>query len=115
MSSLAPLLTITAPKPSSSSIAQPGWQGIFKRLPSLFSEETVSLKKTPSRLRAYPNNRLVMRPSEKSEAKAAGQKCLAAGRRASPEVVFSTLRTFLADNAGIGLPLGIERVIWIGS
>ena len=48
-----------------------------------------------------------MRPSEKFEAKAAGQKC-------SPEVVFSTLRTFLADNAGIGLPLGIERVIWIG-
>jgi len=43
-----------------------------------------------------------------SEAKAAGQKC-------SPEVVFSTLRTFLADNAGIGLPLGIEQVIWIGS
>jgi len=42
------------------------------------------------------------------EAKAAGQKC-------SPEVVFSTLRTFLTDNAGIGLPLGIERVIWIGS
>ncbi len=30
-------------------------------------------------------------------------------------VVFSTLRTFLAGNAGIGLPLGIERVIWIGS
>ncbi len=30
-------------------------------------------------------------------------------------VVFSTLRTFLADNAGIELPLGIERVIWIGS
>jgi len=26
-------------------------------------------------LRAYPNNRVVMRPSEKSEAKAAGQKC----------------------------------------
>jgi len=25
------------------------------------------------------------------------------------------LRTFLADNAGIGLPLGIERVIRIGS
>jgi len=47
-------------------------------------------------LRAYPNNRVVMRPSEKSEAKAAGQKC-------SPDVVFSTLRTFLADNAGIGL------------
>jgi len=60
------------------------------------------------RIRAYPNNRVVMRPSEKFEAKAAGQKC-------SPEVVFSTLRTFLADNAGIGLPLGIERVIRIGS
>jgi hypothetical protein len=30
-------------------------------------------------------------------------------------VVFSTSRTFLADNAGIGLPLGIERVIRIGS
>ncbi len=60
------------------------------------------------KLRAYPNNRVVMRPSEKFEAKAAGQKW-------SPEVVFSTLRTFLADNAGIGLPLGIERVIWIGS
>ncbi len=27
-----------------------------------------------SRRRAYPNDRLVMRPSEKSEAKAAGQK-----------------------------------------
>ncbi|HUU20610.1 MAG TPA: hypothetical protein VMW72_25915 [Sedimentisphaerales bacterium] len=47
-------------------------------------------------LRAYPNNRVVMRPSEKFEAKAAGQKC-------SPGVVCSTLRTFLADNAGIGL------------
>ncbi len=30
-------------------------------------------------------------------------------------VVCSTLRTFLADNAGIGLPLGIEWVIRIGS
>ncbi|MCH8120738.1 MAG: hypothetical protein IIC00_13560 [Planctomycetes bacterium] len=59
-------------------------------------------------VRTYPNNRVVMRPSEKFEAKTAGQKC-------SPEVVFSTLRTFLADNAGIGLPLGIERVIRIGS
>jgi len=29
---------------------------------------------TGGRLRAYPNNRVVMRPSEKSEAKAAGQK-----------------------------------------
>jgi hypothetical protein len=74
-------------------------------------------------LRACPNNRVVMRPSPvpygtgraktcppmaEFEAKAAGQKC-------SPEVVCSTLRTFLADNAGIGLHLGIERVIWIGS
>ena len=45
MSSLAPLLTITPPKQSSSSIAQPRWQGIFKRLTSLFSAEAVSLKK----------------------------------------------------------------------
>ncbi|HUU16532.1 MAG TPA: hypothetical protein VMW72_05235 [Sedimentisphaerales bacterium] len=37
-----------------------------------------------------------MRPSKEFEAKAAGQKC-------SPDVVYSTLRTFLADNAGIGL------------
>ena len=36
-----------------------------------------------------------MRPSEKSEAKAADQKCLAAGRRASPGVVFSTLTELL--------------------
>ncbi len=47
-------------------------------------------------LRAYPNNWVVMRPSEKFEAKAAGQKRLEG-------VVFSTSRTFLADNAGIGL------------
>jgi hypothetical protein len=54
------------------------------------------LSESPYLIRAYPNNRVVMRPSEKFEAKAAGQKC-------SPEVVYSTLRTFLADNAGIGL------------
>jgi len=30
-------------------------------------------------------------------------------------VVYTTLRTFLADNAGIAFPLGIERVIWLGS
>jgi len=61
-----------------------------------------------------------MRPSEKFEAKAAPLSSF--GRRKGggrPKmlggVVFSTLRTFLADNAGIGLPLGIERVIWIGS
>ena len=38
-------LTIAAPKPSSSSIAQPRWQRIFKRLTPLASEEAVSLKK----------------------------------------------------------------------
>jgi len=57
-------------------------------------------------LRAYPNNRVVMRPSEKFEDKAAGRK--------GPEAPWG-LRTFLADNAGIALPLGIERVIWLGS
>ncbi len=31
--------------------------------------------KGQNELRAYPNNRVVMRPSEKFEAKAAGQKC----------------------------------------
>jgi len=36
-----------------------------------------------------------MRPSEKFEAKAA--------KKMLGSVVFSTLRTFLADNAGIGL------------
>jgi len=59
-------------------------------------------------LRAYPNNRVVMRPSEKSEAKAAGQK--------GSEAWFAPrLERFFTDNAGIRLPLGIERVIWIGS
>ncbi|MHC4243691.1 MAG: hypothetical protein ACYSU4_14890 [Planctomycetota bacterium] len=37
-----------------------------------------------------------MRPGEKFEAKAAGQK-------GSPGVVVATSRNFLADNAGIGL------------
>ncbi|MHC4586765.1 MAG: hypothetical protein ACYS3N_19725 [Planctomycetota bacterium] len=37
-----------------------------------------------------------MRPSEKFEAKAAGQKC-------SEALFTTTSRTFLADNAGIGL------------
>ena len=76
----------------------------------LWPETMQALKQVPrsETVRTYPNNRVVMRPNEKFEAKAAGQKC-------SPEVVFSTLRTFLADNAGIGLPLGIERVIRIGS
>ncbi|MHC4740084.1 MAG: hypothetical protein ACYS9Y_14340 [Planctomycetota bacterium] len=49
-----------------------------------------------------------MRPSEKFEAKPEGQN-------ASPGVVYSTLRTFWADDKGSGLPLGIERVIGIGS
>ena len=58
------------------------------------------------RVRAYPNNRVVTRPSEKSEAKAAGRK--------RPEAPWG-LRMFLADNAGVGLPLGIYRVIRIDS
>ncbi|HUU17338.1 MAG TPA: hypothetical protein VMW72_09325 [Sedimentisphaerales bacterium] len=33
------------------------------------------IPKGQNELRAYPNNRVVMRPSEKFEAKAAGQKC----------------------------------------
>jgi hypothetical protein len=51
-----------------------------------------------------------MRPSEKFEAKAAGQKC-------SPEVVFSTLRTFfhLQRRHRALQPAVIERVIGIGS
>jgi hypothetical protein len=51
-----------------------------------------------------------MRPSEKFEAKAAGQKC-------SPDVVFSTLRTFFHRQRRHQAlqPAAIERVIWIGS
>ncbi|HUU19177.1 MAG TPA: hypothetical protein VMW72_18645 [Sedimentisphaerales bacterium] len=61
-------------------------------------------------LRAYPNNRVVMRPSEKFEAKAAGQK-------GSPGVVFSTLRTFFHRQRRHRAlqPAAIERVIGIGS
>jgi hypothetical protein len=43
-----------------------------------FAESSTILRlgcKYGSRIRAYPNNRVVMRPSEKFEAKAAGQKC----------------------------------------
>jgi len=51
-----------------------------------------------------------MRPSEKFEAKAAGQKC-------SPEVVFSSLRTFFHRQRRHRAlqPAAIGRVIWIGS
>ena len=46
-------------------------------------------------LRAYPNNLFVTRPSQEAEAKAAGPK--------GPEAwLYVTLRTFWADNAGIG-------------
>jgi hypothetical protein len=46
-------------------------------------------------LRAYPDNRIVMRPSEKFEAKAAGQK--------GSEALFTQRREhFCTDNAGIG-------------
>ncbi|HUU17988.1 MAG TPA: hypothetical protein VMW72_12620, partial [Sedimentisphaerales bacterium] len=64
-----------------------------------------SLGQVKEILRAYPNNRLVMRPSEKFEAKAAGQKC-------SPGVVFSTLRTFFHRQRRHRAlqPAAIERV-----
>jgi len=48
------------------------------------NQEKVPINENIFQLRAYPNNRLVMRPSEKSEARAAGQK-------GSPGVVFFTL------------------------
>ncbi len=60
--------------------------------------------------RAYPNNRVVMRPSPDISGRPRRQ-----AKKARRRGFFSTLRTFLADNAGIGLPLGIERVSWIGS
>ncbi len=75
----------------------------------------------PKKLRAYPNNRVVMRPSENLSpyggVRGQGGRPKMPGRRQASlgGVVCSTLRTFLADNTGIGLPLGIERVIWIGS
>jgi hypothetical protein len=61
------------------------------------------------RFRAYPDNRVVMRPSEKSEAKAAGQK----GSEAwfcHVENVFGRQHRYRALQ-----PAAIERVIWIGS
>jgi len=47
-------------------------------------------------VRAYPNNQVVMRPSEKFEAEAAGPKWTQAWLN-------TTSRTFWTDNAGIGL------------
>ncbi|HUU20166.1 MAG TPA: hypothetical protein VMW72_23660 [Sedimentisphaerales bacterium] len=35
----------------------------------------IQSRRISSTLRAYPNDRVVMRPSEKFEAKTAGQKC----------------------------------------
>jgi hypothetical protein len=48
------------------------YRGIFLDLPNC---NHYSCSNFDLPLRAYPNNRLVMRPSEKFEAKAAGQKC----------------------------------------
>ena len=62
-----------------------------------------------TRHRAYPNVRLVMRPSEKFEAKAAGQK----GSEAwfcHVENIFGRQRRHRALQ-----PAAIERVITIGS
>ena len=60
--------------------------------------------------RTSPDNRIVMRPSEKSEVKAAGQK-------GSPGVFFLTLRTFFHRQRRHRAlqPDAIERVIGIGS
>ncbi len=54
------------------------------------------------RLRAYPNNRVVMRPSEKFEARAAGKKCSQV-RFLHVENVFGRQRRYrasLGDRAG---------------
>ena len=58
-----------------------------------------------ARFRAYPNNRVVMRPSEKFEAKAAGQK-------GSPGVLFSTLRTFFHRQRRHRASLGDRADYW---
>ncbi len=56
-------------------------------------------------LRAYPNNRVVMRPSEKFEAKKARRRGFL-----HVENVFGRQRRHRALQ-----PAAIERVIWIGS
>jgi len=43
--------------------------------PKKTNPKQTQFPKGQNELRAYPNNRVVMRPSEKFEAKAAGQKC----------------------------------------
>jgi hypothetical protein len=43
--------------------------------PKKQTQNKANFFKGQNELRAYPNNRVVMRPSEKFEAKAAGQKC----------------------------------------
>jgi len=62
-----------------------------------------------SRRRAYPNDRLVMRPSEKFEAKAAGQKGSEAWS-SHVENVFGRQRWHRTLQPDV-----IERVIWIRS
>ena len=69
--------------------------------------------KGQNELRAYPNNRVVMRPSEKFEAKAAGQKRLAAGRRAS-EAWFSPRRErFWPTTQASGFAAGRNRASYL--
>ena len=62
-----------------------------------------------NRYRAYPNDRLVMRSSEKFEAKAAGQKGSEAWS-SHVENIFGRQRRHRALQ-----PAAIERVIWICS
>ncbi|HUU20183.1 MAG TPA: hypothetical protein VMW72_23745 [Sedimentisphaerales bacterium] len=63
-----------------------------------------------TKLRAYPNNRVVMRPSEKFEAKAHAPKMLARSGFLHVENGFGRQRRHRALQ-----PAAIERVIWIGS
>ncbi|MHC4460770.1 MAG: hypothetical protein ACYS30_04990 [Planctomycetota bacterium] len=62
----------------------------------------ISISNSTIKLRAYPNNRVVMRPSENLSAYG-GVRGQGGRPKMLEGVVFSTLRTFLADNAGIGL------------
>jgi len=64
----APCACICCPNNKSQILADPAAQVIS-------ASRRNSIMFTADQLRAYPNNRVVMRPSEKFEAKAAGQKC----------------------------------------
>ena len=96
----------------------------------------LQIKRINTSIRAYLNNRLVMRPSENLSAyggvpplgvlrkeslglrRGQGGRTKMPGRRQAGLAKSGFLHVenvFFTDNAGIGLPLGIERVIWIGS